>query len=220
MKNRAFTLAEVLVTLVIIGVIASMTIPTLINKTNKQEYVSKLKKTYSTFAQVTNRIIAENGTPDNWKLKGSLSYNEASEKIGKLYQKYLSSAKQCSNGQTGCFGGSIYKDLAGNNVGSHLGDASSYYKLLLADGSTVLFDGNIYDACNYDSAGACAYFFVDINGSKGPNVTGRDTFEFLITKNGLRPAGYNEEGISPTTMCNNSSQDCTWKVLLENAMNY
>ncbi len=39
-----FTLAEVLITLVIIGVIAALTLPSLINKTNNQETVSKLKK--------------------------------------------------------------------------------------------------------------------------------------------------------------------------------
>ena len=52
-----FTLAEVLITLVIVGIIAAMTIPTLINKTNNQEYVSRLKKTYSTMAQATNRLF-------------------------------------------------------------------------------------------------------------------------------------------------------------------
>ena len=60
---RGFTLAEVLITLVIIGFIAAMTIPTLINKTNNQEYVSKLKKAYSTLSQATNRIITEEGNP-------------------------------------------------------------------------------------------------------------------------------------------------------------
>ena len=60
---RGFTLAEVLITLVIIGVIAAMTIPTLMNNTNKQEYVSKLKKAYSTLSQATNRIITEEGNP-------------------------------------------------------------------------------------------------------------------------------------------------------------
>ena len=62
-RFKGFTLAEVLITLVIIGVIASMTIPTLMNNTNKQEYVSRLKKTYSTLAQATNRIIADAGNP-------------------------------------------------------------------------------------------------------------------------------------------------------------
>ena len=62
--NFGFTLAEVLITLVIIGVIAAITVPTLINKTQNQEYVSKLKKAYSTFTQATNQIIAEEGTPN------------------------------------------------------------------------------------------------------------------------------------------------------------
>ena len=59
---RGFTLAEVLIALVIIGVIAAMTIPTLINKTNKQEYVSRLTKTYSTLSQGLNSIWQNNGT--------------------------------------------------------------------------------------------------------------------------------------------------------------
>ena len=57
---RGFTLAEVLITLVIIGVIAAMTIPTLINKTNNQEYVSRLIKTYSTLSQGLNSIWQKN----------------------------------------------------------------------------------------------------------------------------------------------------------------
>ena len=219
MKNNAFTLAEVLITLVIIGVIASMTIPTLINKTNKQEYVSRLKKAYSTFAQVTNRIIAENGTPDNWHLKGNRSYDEASENFGKLYQKYLSSAKQCTSSQRGCFS-SVVKDMGGSNFDSVYSDSSNYYRLLLSDGSTVLFDGNIFDDCTIGSMSGCSYFFVDVNGEKGPNVAGRDVFQFFIAKNGLQPAGINNDGISPTSKCRQNNLECTWKVLLENAMNY
>ena len=61
---QGFTLAEVLITLVIIGVITSMTIPTLMNNTNKQEYVSRLKKAYSALSQATNKIIADEGNPN------------------------------------------------------------------------------------------------------------------------------------------------------------
>ena len=77
-----FTLAEVLITLVIVGVIAAMTIPTLMNNTNKQEYVSRLKKTYSTMAQATNRIIAEEGKP-----KGSIGgWATSRDSIYNLYK--------------------------------------------------------------------------------------------------------------------------------------
>lgn len=44
MKIRAFTLAEVLITLGVIGVVAAMTLPTLIQNYQEQEYVNKLKK--------------------------------------------------------------------------------------------------------------------------------------------------------------------------------
>lgn len=61
LRRNGFTLAEVLITLVIIGIIAAMTIPSLINKTNEQETVSALKKTYSSLSQAYQKIFAENG---------------------------------------------------------------------------------------------------------------------------------------------------------------
>ncbi|MDD3238143.1 MAG: type II secretion system protein [Candidatus Gastranaerophilales bacterium] len=62
MKNRkAFTLAEVLITLVIIGVIAAMTIPSLLNNTNKQETITSLKKSYSVLSQALLQHYALTG---------------------------------------------------------------------------------------------------------------------------------------------------------------
>ncbi|MCM1339514.1 MAG: type II secretion system GspH family protein [Muribaculaceae bacterium] len=51
MKKRAFTLAETLITLGIIGIVAAMTVPVLISNTNGAKYRSQLKKTYSTLNQ-------------------------------------------------------------------------------------------------------------------------------------------------------------------------
>ena len=45
--RKGFTLAEVLITLGIIGVVAAMTIPTLMAKFEKQQYVTQLKETYT-----------------------------------------------------------------------------------------------------------------------------------------------------------------------------
>jgi len=44
MKTKAFTLAEVLLTLAIIGVVAALTIPAVITKVTKDQYVTGLKK--------------------------------------------------------------------------------------------------------------------------------------------------------------------------------
>ncbi|MDD3237319.1 MAG: prepilin-type N-terminal cleavage/methylation domain-containing protein [Candidatus Gastranaerophilales bacterium] len=68
MKKKAFTLAEVLITLVIIGVIAAITIPSLLNKTNQQEYRVGAKKAYSVLSQAAQHYYADTGqTMKIWK---------------------------------------------------------------------------------------------------------------------------------------------------------
>ena len=87
--KSAFTLAEVLITLVIIGVIAALTVPTLIQNTQKQEYVTALKKAYSTLSQATQQIIAENGSPAAADGGWAADY----DKIYDLYSRHLNLAK-------------------------------------------------------------------------------------------------------------------------------
>ncbi|MDD3238109.1 MAG: type II secretion system protein [Candidatus Gastranaerophilales bacterium] len=59
--KKAFTLAEVLITLVIIGVIAALTIPALLNNTNKEEYKTGVKKAYSVLSQAVQTHYALTG---------------------------------------------------------------------------------------------------------------------------------------------------------------
>ena len=61
LKNKAFTLAEVLITLGIIGVVAAMTIPTLMTKYQKHVALTRLKKTYSQLNQVFKLLNEEQG---------------------------------------------------------------------------------------------------------------------------------------------------------------
>ena len=61
MRKLGFTLAEVLITLVIIGVIAAMTVPTLMNNTNAQEFRSALKKAISSLNQAIEKEYAMEG---------------------------------------------------------------------------------------------------------------------------------------------------------------
>ena len=51
MKNYGFTLADVLVTLGIIGVVSAMTIPTLMQNHQKKTYVTQLHKVYNELQQ-------------------------------------------------------------------------------------------------------------------------------------------------------------------------
>ena len=212
MKN-GFTLAEVLITLVIIGVIAAMTIPTLINKTNNQEYVSRLKKTYSTLAQATNRIIADEGNP-RADIGGWATSHQA---IYDMYKKYLSKAKECNVGET-CFAPIDYKKY-NTNVSANwdIGNKTNLGRLVLADGAFVDFQFNS-DSC---SGKNCALLHVDVNGQKGPNMFGKDAFRFYLGEDGLFPTGCsNNRDNCLTAGSSNSGSFCTCTVLREGAINY
>ena len=212
--NKAFTLAEVLITLVIIGVIAALTIPNVINNTKKQEFVTGLKKSYSTLAQVTSQLIAENGSPINWSTSVDDIYN--------LYKPKLVNAKDCGSG-SGCFE-QTFQYLNGNVFNPGWNSMSHHRRLILGDGTQIVFGGAENDfsqTCTATGLAAtnniCEMIFVDINGQKKPNQWGRDVFAFALTPDGLHPAGY--EKVTDCTKSQNG-YDCAAKVLRENAMNY
>ena len=70
MRKSAFTLAEVLITLAIIGVVAAMTIPTLIQNYRKKVIENKLVKVYSLMNQAIKLSTIENGETSTWKTFG------------------------------------------------------------------------------------------------------------------------------------------------------
>ena len=61
-RYTAFTLAEVLITLGIIGIVAAYTIPTLISNSQKQGYAKGLEKFYSSFSQVLQQYAYDDGS--------------------------------------------------------------------------------------------------------------------------------------------------------------
>src|SRR5574344_2924173 len=67
-KFLAFTLAEVLITLGIIGIVAAMTIPTLITRSQQNQVITHLQKFYSTLTNALNRSTIENGDMETWNI--------------------------------------------------------------------------------------------------------------------------------------------------------
>ena len=94
-KNPAFTLAEVLITLGIIGVVAAITMPTLIQNHRKQETVTKLKKIYSMVNQAIKLSEVEYGEHENWDMDCGTSMaiscttEQAIEKFNTYIGKHL-----------------------------------------------------------------------------------------------------------------------------------
>ena len=210
--QSAFTLAEVLISLTIIGVIAAITVPTLIQNTRKQEYVSALQKAYSTLSQVTNQIIAENGSPKDSD-DGEKGWAQSSESVYNMYKKYLNSAKECA-ADTKC----MLADRS-MNYGGWSADRIDTRKLVLADGIYVVIDSSVSNKCARSSNGYandfCTWIGVDLNGAKKPNKWGRDFFVFILKENGLYPAGCD---FDINSYC--PGVGCACRVIREGKMDY
>ena len=216
-RNKGFTLAEVLITLVIIGIIGALTVPSLIQNTQKQEYVSALKKTYSTLSQAAQLIISEEGSP-KYTEGGWAKDNDT---VYEMFKKYLNSAKDCGK-EAGCSYKTYYHLNETSPSGMNLDDYTSSGKLILADGTLLLFGWTSQNCTmNYTgSSNTCVTVIADINGMKGPNRVGRDIYQFVLENNGLYPRGCAD---AAHTDCNKGSGlgwSCACRVIQENAMNY
>lgn len=215
-KHKAFTLAEILIILAIIGVVAAITIPSMMQSTQKQEYVSALKKEYSTLSQAYNLMLADNGG-DIAQLVSST--NDDVKFLEEIAPK-LKIAKNCGS-NTGCFYTTARKFFDGSINHSNLDAAwnGNYGKAILADGSLIVVD--ITSSTCSSTPGTtqlkvCGDIGIDINGIKGPNTVGRDHFAFWIARTGIYPKGIDNDGLT----CDTTGFGCTAKVLTEGAMNY
>lgn len=212
--NKAFTLAEVLITLGIIGVVAAMTLPTLIQKNQDKELISRTKKVFSDInnaalsAQNDFGVIGDN----------SLLFNPNNTDIetAKNLLKYFNGAKLCKNSaQQGCSRyyykvkfGSLQLDNNGNAQSS----STNWPRIILNNGAILairqynnqncygketinVHDGYGRPVKNPDGSNKtttwintrCAAIRFDINGEKNPNQLGRDVFSIQILKNKITP---------------------------------
>ena len=207
-RKLAFTLAEVLITLGIIGVVASLTLPSVINKYQEKVTVTKVKKAYSTMNNALFSAISENGEVDTWDYP---YYNAGTENVpntevfASKILPYLRILKDCGISQRNCMLDVDYKLSDGSNWNGYTYNRYRlYYKVILNDGSYLVIRFE-YPKCNGSGDGVvgdkCGWFLIDVNGDKKPNKFGQDVFLFIIRKNGLTP------GKDCTTK--NSAGECT-----------
>ncbi len=170
-RLAAFTLAEVLITLAIIGVVAAMTIPTLVANYKKKEVVTRLKYSYSVLAQAIMLSENDNGFEAEWVLDKSVgSGNEITENFVKTYiEPYLK--KVGENKYTTSAAPYEYYYYKDGELKPAL--AHSLYSIVLANGIYLNFNASYGISDNIEVR-------VDINGKKGPNIIGRDTFVFEV----------------------------------------
>ncbi len=190
--KKGFTLAEVLITLGIIGVVAAMTIPVLLANTTSQKYRSKFKKTISSLSQaarlsdslygfdysgINKQCSVNGGTEHPENIMSICSIINGTFK-GATYFHSASDLKLRKNGKEENY--SITSDFATNKVTS-LSNLSSVHAYVLNDGTIVAFSsimgqygcslktGEVLkDGYSGSDMASCAGF-IDVNGVDLPN---------------------------------------------------
>lgn len=174
-KRVAFTLAETLVVVGIIGVIAALTLPNLNHSTGNKETVVKLKKLYTELNDAYGRAVETYGPIHKWPKGGNQSV-VFSDRI----REFMKTAKYCPPQNTECWQGS--SDLPTFITAD--GSAFMIWADFMCNSSQAEEISPINDVC-------CGTIPIDIDGpNKGPNAEGVDRFSFLISKrNGILPRG-------------------------------
>lgn len=182
-KNSVgFTLAEVLITLTIIGVIAAITIPNLMQKHRKHEIEVGVKAAYSIIQNAVKMSISENGPVDSWNYSGTATFAQ------NYILPYLKVQKICgfnsSSAPHGCFYNNSNYIYSNNGMWFYInGSAAQYesrnhYNVKLQNGMSlgILVTNNT----NYSKIYKPVAFVFDVNGSAGPTKAGVDVFAFSM----------------------------------------
>ena len=169
-KRFGFTLAEVLITLGIIGVVAAMTMPTLMNSTQGAQYKTAYKKALSAISQAVTLNVAL----DEWSFADATGTGDTY-----LVDKLLSGRMNVVRTETGSDNikdakGATYQVAVGSGGGQGVSSAVS----IASDNTTLFFNDGIMftfptasSSCTH-AEGATAkdcYGFIDVNGIKAPN---------------------------------------------------
>lgn len=219
-QKTGFTLAEVLITLSVIGIVASLTLPGLIQNNRNKELKTGLNRGYSLINQALDMYYAEHGE----RAKNG-------DNINNTFKPYLKIIKDCgyayASGEEladGCIpndddareNGTVYKTYNGKNfINLNYFDDAQF---ILNDGMTILIESPGTTVLN-------RYISVDVNGyRKRPNRLGQDLFMFQLADNGkLLPMGSpntdyysaDDSYCSLTSTNKMNGAGCTYKALTE-----
>ncbi len=178
-KKFAFTLAEVLITLAIIGVVAVLTVPTLVNNYQKKLTLVRLQKAYNTLSNVFKLSSIENGSPNtwNWDNPQDILKNNLGKylRVSKYYDSSDDKTPLCHEKQITSYQGYTYAWLDNSIITTPFMDSN--YSLLTQDGICIGLNKYLQS----DTSTRTYRVYVDINSSiNGPNIAGKDLFFFYI----------------------------------------
>ena len=218
----AFTLAEVLITLGIIGIVAAMTLPTIVKKYRTIVIQTQLKKIYSVVAQAMLRA-APDGDYKNLPLIKDPGGTESAKFFFDNYLKPQFKVTKTCVDKAGCWTPSIAKD--GTGASGNKGVGSGVVSFVTADGYAFSIDtwssnhsSQVMDYFGVQSSdyAAIVAIAIDINGEKKPNVYGKDVFFYVMTERGLLPAGNDKTDDEVSQECQTIGRYCFSNVMRHN----
>jgi prepilin-type N-terminal cleavage/methylation domain-containing protein len=222
--SKGFTLAEVLITLAIVGVVAALTIPSLINKCQKIVWAKQAQETHAILTQAFKRILADNNTTslsqtEVWsKVDYTITHNSnnlasSNKDFFTELGKYIKISPSTENIVKNYKHSEKSNDTKGSGYPINLPNGAQIYNYFFYKKPTQKTDevcknikalgGNM---CNY-----IGWIYIDINGDKGPNTYGRDCFQFPLSDEGvLYPYGGKDYALhyNQTDLATNASY---WK---------
>lgn len=184
--NNAFTLAEVLITLGIIGVVAAVTMPTLISNYQKAYTVNKIKKNIAIFSQAIQRSFADEQGFFDWDksivtgtdVDPEVKLQYSRDTLAKRIVPYLNVSRDCvKNPELDCFPDPVYF-LNGQQIGGAKNYDKNRYSLILSDGTPVTMALSTVGTDNTIT------ILFDVNGPQRPNTIGKDIFEIKFSSKG------------------------------------
>ena len=183
-RKAAFTMAEVLITLGIIGIVAAMTLPTLIVNHRKQVALTKIKHTYNILSNALERAKVDYDTEVNsWYIPTEGTNLEKSMFFVETYMlPYLQVLHYCKDKYVAPYCNIKVKGLTtiGSSQGTILGPADSSYgtAFVLNSGAVVYVQVGHMTQSEIDMGGISRIRIkFDIDGPKGFNKMGYDVFE-------------------------------------------
>lgn len=201
-KFFAFTLAEVLITLGIIGVVAAMTIPTLMSKYHEKVYKAQYKQIFSELNQAMKSLEDEEKLPS---LTCS-SFNDTcfrdllATKIKVSHECYSAAPNDCQKTSTYLNGKNLFANTNTNGAWPMFTALKGYsvkFRYHFKDCSTV--DESVWNSEKNGTLQNCGWVQVDTNGTSGPNVVGKDIFFLSLMQDGFIPFYTGDDKV----------QDCT-----------
>lgn len=185
--KKAFTLAEVLITLGIIGVVSALTLPSVVQNYQKRSLEVATQKFYSVMSQAIKQYMADEGVDDLRQSSLVINVDDWDQELvntnnDKFFQKYLK-AQIC---EEGCFADN-YKTQTGEI--SYVFGKSVHNGII---GRYLLPDGMVVDTYEYPVGGDDSYpgrLYVDVNGRKGPNKIGYDLWSMAVFYDGTIDEG-------------------------------